>query len=488
MTVSTNLTIIRGAEVFDGERMLGARDVAISGGLIHSVLEPRGDQFYAATSHEALGRTFEVSGAGGARVIDGRGKLLSPGFTDLHAHLRDPGYTWKEDLDSGARAAAAGGYTTVVCMPNTNPAIDDAPTASYVRDKALRSGICRVSPAGCLSRGRDGLALADLAALHACGVRIFTDDGSDTLSNAVFLHAFEFLSMLPGARTMVHAEAPDLAHGVMHEGRVSAVLGQPGMHALAEDLGNARAILTSLTTGQAVEITHIASQGTLDLVRFGKAQAAARGQAGLITADCTFNHLLMTHEAVRDHGTLAKINPPFRAEEDRQALLTALADGTLDALITDHAPHSVDEKEQELEFAPFGCTGFELSFGLLNAHVVGTETPGGTITLERVLRLLTSNPARILRGECQPAPLPGQYPQLEPAAFEEFDRCEIAVSPGRIAPGLAADLTLIDLGAEWAVDPAALLSKGKNTPFGGWRARGRVVHTLMGGKTVFERL
>jgi dihydroorotase len=480
------LTIIRGAEVFDGERLLGARDVVLDDGLIHSVLEPRGDEFYAATAHEALGRIFEVSGAGTARVIDGRGKLLCPGFTDLHAHLRDPGYTWKEDLDSGARAAAAGGYTTVVCMPNTNPPIDSAPTAVYIREKARRAGICRVSPAGCLSRGREGLALADLAALYACGVRIFSDDGSDTVSNAVFLHAFEFLSMLPGARTMVHAEAPDLAHGVMHEGRVSAVLGQPGMHALAEDLGNARAILTSLATGQSVQITHIASQGSLELVRYGKAQALARGQAGLITADTTFNHLLLTHEAVREQGTLAKINPPLRAEDDRLALLTALADGTLDALITDHAPHSADEKAQEIEYAPFGCTGFELCFGLLNAHAVGVETPAGVITLERVLQLLTSGPARILRGKCQPAAQAGQYPQLTHAALREFNPQTIEVSPGHIAPGLAADLTLLDLSAEWEVDPARLFSKGHNTPFGGWRARGRVELTFMGGQPVYE--
>jgi dihydroorotase len=479
--------IIRGAEVFDGEHMLGARDVVLDGGLIHSIVEPRWDEFYATTAHEALGRIFEVSGVGTARVIDGRGKLLCPGFTELHAHLRDPGYTWKEDLDSGARAAVAGGYTTVVCMPNTNPPIDSAPTAVYVREKALRSGICRVSPAGCLSHGRAGLALADLAALHACGVRIFSDDGSDTVSNAIFLHSFEFLSMLPGARAMVHAEAPDLAKGVMHEGLVSAVLGHPGMHALAEDLGNARAILTSLASGQCVQITHIASRGTLELTRFGKAQAAARGQVGLITADTTFNHLLLTHEAVREYGTLAKISPPLRAEEDRQALLTALADGTLDALITDHAPHTIDEKEQEMEYAPFGCTGFELSFGLLNAHVVGTDTPAGRITLERVLQLLTSGPARILRGEQQPARLPGQYPLLEPSALAEFNPHEITVSPGRIAPGVAADLTLLDLGAEWEVDPAALLSKGHNTPFGGWRARGRVELTIMGGHPVYER-
>ena len=483
---NADLTIIRGAEVFDGERILGERDVAISDGLVHSVIEPRGDEFYDAKRHEALGRTFEVSGAGSATVYDGRGLLLCPGFTDLHCHLRDPGYTWKEDLDSGARAAAAGGYTTVVCMPNTNPAVDTAATAVYIREKARRSGLCRVSPAGCLSRGRDGLALADLAALHACGVRIYSDDGSDTSNNAVFLHAFEFLSMLPGARTMIHAEAPDLANGVMHEGAVSAVLGQPGMHALAEDLGNARAILTSLTTSQPVEITHIASRGSLDLVRFGKAQAAARGLSGLITADCTFNHLLLTHKAVLEYGTLAKINPPFRSEDDRQALLTALADGTLDALITDHAPHSADEKEQEMEHAPFGCTGFELSFGLLNAHVVGLETPGGVITLERILRLLTSGPARILRAEVGPMPREGQYPQLEPGALGEFNPQEIEVSPGRIAPGLAADLTLLDLDTEWEVDPEALLSKGHNTPFGGWRARGRVEMTFMGGRPVYE--
>jgi dihydroorotase len=314
-------------------------------------------------------------------------------------------------------------------------------------------------------------------------VRIFSDDGSDTRSPGAFFHALEFLSMLSGSRVLVHAESPELAQGVMHEGRASALLGISGIHSLSEDLGTARAVLTALATGQPTQVTHIASKGSLELVRFGKAQAKQAGNPLLVTADTTFNHLLLTEEAVAQHGPLAKVNPPFRTEADRQALLTAIADGALNAITTDHAPHTEDEKAQEMDAAPFGLSGFEIAFGLLGAHVVGLETPSGAITLEHVLRLLTSGPAQLLAGanSAQAA-----TPALGQESLQDFHPRIIPTSPGCIAVGELADLVLLDIDTEWQVDPARFRSKGRNTPFGGWTAKGRVLKTIMGGHVVYD--
>jgi dihydroorotase len=464
--VSKPEIIIHGAEVFDGQKFIGVRDVSVASGKVSAVSEPQ-----AGASNKA---TLD---------IDGKGLLLAPGFIDMHCHLRDPGQTWKEDIISGSQAAVAGGYTTVVSMPNTDPPVDRPSVADYIHDRAMRTGLCRVMSAGCLTRGRSGDELSELAGLYAAGVRIFSDDGSDTRSLGAFFHALEFLSMLPGSRVLVHAESPELAQGVMHEGKVSALLGINGIHSLSEDLGTARAVLTALATGQPTQVTHIASQGSLELVRFGKAQAIQAGDPQLVTADTTFNHLLLTAEAVAQYGPLAKVNPPLRTEADRQALLTAVADGTLNAITTDHAPHTEDEKAQEMDAAPFGLSGFEIAFGLLGAHVVGRETPSGTITLERVLRLLTSGPAQLLNGASDTQAF---IPAISQESLQDFHPRIIVTSPGCIAEGELADLVLLDLDAEWQVDPAHFRSKGRNTPFGGWTAKGRVLKTIMGGQVVYD--
>jgi len=462
--VSIPEIIIHGAEVFDGQEFIGVRDVSVSAGKVSKINKS------AVKSSQA---TLD---------IDGKGLLLTPGFIDMHCHLRDPGQTWKEDIISGSQAAVAGGYTSVVCMPNTDPPVDRPSVADYIHDRAARTGLCRVLSAGCLTRGRGGTELSELAGLYAAGVRVFSDDGNDTRSPGAFFHALEFLSMLPGSRVLVHAESPELAQGVMHEGKVSALLGISGIHSLSEDLGTARAVLTALATGQPTQVTHIASQGSLDLVLFGKAKAAQAGDPQLISADATFNHLMLTEEAVSQFGSLAKVNPPLRTEADRQALLAAIADGTLNAITTDHAPHTEDEKAQEMDAAPFGLSGFEIAFGLLGAHVVGLETPSGTITLKHVLRLLTSGPAQLLAGASDKRTIP----TISQESLQDFHPRIIPTSPGCIAVGELADLVLLDIDAEWQVDPARFRSKGRNTPFGGWTAKGRVLKTIMGGQVVYD--
>ena len=458
--------IIRNATVFDGTQFTGERDVIVRDGQVAVICDPRPDSEYPAT---------EMPDS--TTVIDAAGLTLSPGFIDLHCHLRDPGQTWKEDIVSGTRAAARGGYTTVVCMPNTDPPVDRAAIADYIRDKADRDGFARVSPSGCLSKARGGQHLSDLAALYAAGVRVFTDDGSDTQEDDVFLHCSEFLSMLPGSISLVHTESPALARGVMHLGEVSALLGHTGIHSLSEDLGTARAVLTALHTGQRMHITHMASAGAVELVRFGKALAEKRGRPGLITCDATFNHLILTEQAVAEHGPMAKINPPLRSEADRQALLEALADGTLDAIVTDHAPHTYDEKMQELDSAPFGFIGFELALGLLFDRVEGTQTAAGEITTGRVLEALTSGPARVLGQRVD-----NGVPPLPPVSLAEFRPRSIPLSPGRIAEGLDADLALFDPGAQYTIEQWELLSRSHNTPFLGAPARGRVKFTLCRGR------
>jgi dihydroorotase len=458
--------LIRGARIFDGEDFVDDHDVLVAGGAV-TALEPAGKLTAPVDSQE----------------LDASGKLLAPGFIDLHCHLRDPGYTWKEDIFSGSAAAVAGGFTTVACMPNTNPPIDRGPVAEYIRDRAERCGLCRVLPAGALSKGRAGSELADLAALYAAGVRVFSDDGSDTAGTSVMLRALEFLSMLPGTRVLVHCEVPELAAGVMHEGVTSAKLGHGGIHRLSEDIGAARAVLLALSARQPLQVTHIASSRTLDIVRFAKELALRDGNAGLISADVTFNHLLLTDAAIEEHGPLAKINPPLRSEDDRQALLAAVADGTIDALITDHAPHTVDEKDQEMDHAPFGLVGFELAFPLLYRHIAGLDTAGGKISLKRILKLLTSRPASLLHPLETATKSPGQ---LTSGSLTDFHPVCIPASPGHIRPGGMADMVLIDLEPEWTVDPEQLHGKGRNTPFGGWEAQGRVELTIKGGRVVYS--
>lgn len=464
-------TLIHGAEIFDGTRMAGTGDVLIRDGRIHSV----------ADAGSIDRSTFD------GRVVDADGLLLSPGFTDLHCHLRDPGQTWKEDIRTGTAAAAAGGYTTVVCMPNTDPPVDRGPVADYIRDRARRVGYCRVSPSGCLSLNRRGEALADLAALYSAGVRIYTDDGSDTLRSDVFMHAFEFLSMLPGSRALIHTEVVELARGVMHEGLVSSLLGHSGIDYLSEDLGTARTVLMAIQTGMAVQVTHMASRGALELVRFGKLREQQEGMPGLVTCDVTHNHLILTDSAIEKYGTMAKINPPLREERDRQALLAGIADGTIDALVTDHAPHTIDEKSVELNLAPFGFSGFETSFGLLGQHVVGSNTTGGEVTLEKVLRLMTSGPADILNGRRE-GWRRERIPQMTTEAMRDFIPRNVQFSSGRIAEGDNADIVLLDPAAGWQVDPKRFVSKGKNTPFTGWDCRGRAMLTICGGRVTHSLL
>jgi dihydroorotase len=389
----------------------------------------------------------DVAAPPDATVLDATGKVVCPGFVDIHVHLREPGLEYKETVATGTRAAAAGGFTAVACMANTQPVNDNRSITDYILAKAATEGIVRVYPIGAVTRGLGGKELAELAELAEAGCVAFSDDGRCVMNAALYRRAMEYT--LPfGAPVISHAEDHDLAHGTsMNEGVVSTELGIPGAPAAAEDVMVARDVLLAELTGAHVHIAHLSTAGAVRLVRDAKARGVR------VTAEVTPHHLLLTEEAVRDFDSNTKMNPPLRTKRDVEVLLEALIDGTIDCIATDHAPHASSEKEGEYDHAAFGIVGLETAVGLLLDRLVKT----GALPLGTLVSRLSRDPARLLG-------LPG----------------------GSLAAGAPADVTILDLEAPWTVDPARFASKSRNSPFGGWALTGRPWRTIVGGRIVWQ--
>ena len=381
-------------------------------------------------------------------IIDARGLWVVPGLIDAHVHLRTPGETHKETLATGGAAAAAGGFTAVVCMPNTRPPLDDAVRVEWLRMKAEQASPVRVYVAAAATRDLAGREPAPYAALKAAGAVAVTDDGRPIASAGVMRRVLENASAY-GLPVLVHAEEPELsAGGAMHDGPVASAAGMPGIPDTAEAVMVARDVLLAERAGARLHVLHVSAESTASVIRWAKARGIA------VTAEVTPHHLLLCDEDVAAAGFHPhwKMNPPLRSARDREALLEAVLDGTIDLIATDHAPHHPLDKDVPFPEAAFGVVGLETALALLLDALVPDPIPPA-----RLVELMSCRPARVFG-------LPG----------------------GTLRPGAPADVTLIDPGRSWVIDPGAFHSLGKNTPFAGWRVRGRVVRTLVGGQTVFS--
>lgn len=380
-------------------------------------------------------------------VIDASSCLVLPGLIDAHVHLREPGEEEKETIATGTRAAAKGGFTSVVAMPNTKPRADNGSMLTYVRAKADAEGVVRVYPVGNITKGGEGKELAELAELADNGAVAFSDDGASVMNAELVRNAFKY-GRLFDKPFILHCEDTNLsAGGVMHEGVFSTRLGLPGYPAVAEEVMVARDLLLAEETGARIHIAHVSSKRSVELIREAKKKGIK------VTAEVTPHHLLLTDEDVTGYHTSTKVNPPLRSREDREALRRGLLDGTIDIIATDHAPHTREEKNREFTLAPFGVTGLETALGLILTEFYHK----GMLSLSQIVDLLSLRPARILN-------LPG----------------------GTLVPGSPADLILVDPDREWEVRAEEFFSKGINSPFIGWKLKGKVVATMVAGKWVYR--
>jgi len=382
-------------------------------------------------------------------VINVKDKYVVPGLIDMHVHLREPGFEEKETIATGAQAAARGGFTSIVCMPNTEPPADNQAVISYIQQTAQKTGVVNVFPAGTITQGRAGKELSEMASLAEQGAVAFSDDGAPVVNANLMRHAMEYAKML-NLPVISHCEEPALAYGgVMHEGFRSTMLGLPGMPAAAEEVMVARDIILAGLTGCHLHIAHVSTAGSVELVR------AAKEKGIKVTCEVTPHHFTLTDEAVSSYDPHTKVNPPLRSKADVTALQAGLKDGTIDVIATDHAPHTPEEKELEFELAPFGMVGLETAVGLVWTKLV---IPGILTACEAVAKM-TVNPARILN-----------------------------LKKGLIEVGGEADITVIDPDLAWAVKPEEFASKGRNTPFSGWSLKGLPVVTMVGGRVKWMKL
>ena len=383
----------------------------------------------------------------GTQVIDVSNKLVTPGLVDLHVHLRDLSEEHKETIGSGTSAAVAGGFTTVCCMPNTAPPLDNVMGIGYILWKAHCEGHCRVLPVGAVSVGMQHEMLTEMARMHDAGAVAFSDDGYP-IQNSGFLRRVLEYAHVCDVPVMLHCEDKSLTEGgVMNAGYMSMALGLRGMPSEAEAIAVFRAIQLARSTNTPVHIQHVSTAGAVELIRMAKEDGVS------ITAEVTPHHLVLTERAIAGYNTACKINPPLRTDADVDALREALRDGVIDAIATDHAPHAQEDKEVEFDAAAFGAIGLETAVGVIFSELIHK----GTLSIEQAIERLSTTPARVL-----------------------------GIDAGTLRIGSRADVTVIDPDAEWVVNPEEFRSKARNTPFANWKLRGRVTMTIVNGSIAYQ--
>jgi dihydroorotase len=410
-----------------------------------------------ANQRDAIGEVYAIDGKlvgnltegekAAAQHVDATGLVVAPGLVDIHVHFRFPGQTHKEDIRSGTEAAAAGGFTSVVCMPNTSPVCDNAGTIQRIMDKVQREAVVRVYPTGCLTLGMNGEALAPTGQMKEAGIVAITDDGRCVQSNEIMRRAVEYAKMF-GLTIMDHCQDASLTQGaVMNEGEWSLRLGLKGWPKAAEDIIVARNVILADITGAHIHMQHVSSARSVEILR----RAKERGIS--VTGEASPHHIEFTEAALSDYDTVFKVNPPLRTEADRKALIEGLCDGTLDCIATDHAPHTPTEKDSEFDYAPFGIIGLENSL----ASTLGTLYHSKQLSLSQVIALMTHKGAEI----CQ-------------------------LDAGTLSAGAAADICLFDPDEEWTVKAEQLFSKSRNCPWIGQTLKGKVKATYVAGRQVFD--
>ncbi len=419
--------LIQGGHVIDPGRINGVADVLINNGTI-----------------AAVGPNLAVPS--GATVIPAAGRLVVPGFVDLHVHFREPGFEYKETIQSGTDAAVAGGFTSVCAMPNTNPVNDNQAVTEFMLERAKAAGTARLYPIGAITKRSEGKELAEIGDLRRAGCVAISDDGKPVMNSLVMRRAMEYARAFD-VPVVDHCEDLHLSEGgCMNEGVISTELGLHGIPSAAEDVMVARNVSLAELTGARLHLAHISTAGSVRMVR----EAKARGLK--VTAEACPHHFTLTEEVTRGYNTHAKMNPPLRTSLDVQAIKEGLRDGTIDVIATDHAPHATQEKQQEFTEAPFGIVGLETALPLTLALV-----DEGVLTLESAIEKLATAPAK---------------------AF--------SLNAGTLAVGAPADVAIVDPDRQWEVDPSKFRSKSRNTPFAGWKVKGRVTTTIVSGRVVYE--
>jgi dihydroorotase len=375
------------------------------------------------------------------QAIDAGGRLVVPGLIDLHVHFREPGDEEEETIASGSAAAVAGGFTTVCCMPNTRPALDNEGMIEFVLREAGRVGLCNIHPVGAITKAREGKELAEIGSMKARGAIAFSDDGVGVADASVMRRVLQYSKMFD-AVIMQHCEEPALSGGSMHAGAVATMLGLSGIPAEAEQLMISRDVLLNRTIGCRYHVQHISTGWSVELVR----RAKRDGQD--ITAEATPHHLLLTDESCRGYNTNFKMNPPLRTAADVSACIQGIKDGTIDCLATDHAPHLAEEKELEFQSAPFGINSLECALAL---YIKALIDPGH-VDWMKLIELMSTRPAQI-----------------------------VSLERGSLKQGMPADVTIIDPELNWTIDPEQFKSNSRNCPFAGWQVKGRATHTIVGG-------